>query len=172
MRTRLHKGLSQSAGFSMMELIVVMTLIMIMSAAVMPIFRGSLSGVKAEHSRRDVISVLKFAQERAVTDSVEYRFCFDREEGEYWLMRQVDIVKGEKVYEEVFALNEGRRRLAELVSFTRPTTKRDRETGAHYISFFPSGACDVATLRMREEGKVGTITIKTEGKLGRFKVSD
>ena len=57
----------QAAGFTLMELMIVTMLIAIMALMVTPIFRGSLSGARADHSMRDLYAAMKSAQAGAVT---------------------------------------------------------------------------------------------------------
>ena len=66
---------------------VVMTLLAILAAAVTPVFRGALSGVRAEDKARDLVAMLEYAQARAITDAVEYRVYIAPTLNSYWLER-------------------------------------------------------------------------------------
>jgi prepilin-type N-terminal cleavage/methylation domain-containing protein len=64
-------------GFTLMELIIVLTIIVIMSAAVVPVFGPSMAKLQRDHAVRDFVATLRYAQERAVTDTREYRLALD-----------------------------------------------------------------------------------------------
>ena len=83
-----------SAGFTLLELMVVMTLLVIMSMTVTPVFRGSLSGVRADHAMRDLFAAMKNAQAAAITEAVEYRVYFAPEENSYWTEYLVPMDQG------------------------------------------------------------------------------
>ena len=78
-------------GFSLIELLLVLIFLIIISLAVVPIFRGSLDTVHADYTLRDIVALLKYAQERAVTDTTPFRFYMDPERGEYALGVSLDV---------------------------------------------------------------------------------
>jgi len=89
------RPLRAACGFTLMELIVVMTIISLMTAAVVPIYQGTLTWARNDRAVSQVVSLMKYAQERAVTDSVPYRFYIDDEKGAFWLARQGTDKDGE-----------------------------------------------------------------------------
>ncbi len=150
---------------------VVLTLLAIMMAAVVPVYRSSHESVRADRALRDLVAILKFAQERAITDATEYRVYLDPEEGAYWLMRMTGIEDGEKVFQVLDELYAGRRRLPEKLAMEKPRARRDRDRDARYIAFYPTGACDVATIDLRrDDGQ--KLRIKTGTGLGRLEVAE
>ena len=178
-------------GFTLIELIVVLTIIAIMTAAVVPLYRGSISWVRGDRAARDVVAVMKFAQERAVTDATEYRFYLDADKGRYWLMRQdggrpsVDgasrpvpqtrrdgsSTRGDKLFKDVGDVAGGRRRLPEGTKLKGIDARFDAEENAYYVAFHPSGACDYASVELHRADKKVT-RIETKGRLGQFEVTE
>ena len=169
-------------GFSFIELIVVLTLLALLSGAVIPMYAGSIKGMQREHAVRDVVSILKYAQERAITDVREHRVYFNPDTKEYWLMRleSVELNKkghAKKNFEESHENIASRRYLPDRLKMLKPDAPRDREKGdekgAYYVAFFPNGACTNATLKFKLEGRhEHMVTIETEGSLGRMKVKE
>jgi prepilin-type N-terminal cleavage/methylation domain-containing protein len=156
-------------GFTLMELIVVMTIISLMTAAVVPIYQGTLTWTRNDRALSQVVSLMKYAQERAVTDSVSYRFYLDDEAGTFWLSRQGTDKDGDAVFVRIVDSLTGLHRLPEGLSFKRPSARHDKSASAYYVTFHPSGACDYATIKLAKADR-STITIKTKGKLGQFEV--
>ena len=64
-------------GFSLIELIVVLTILSLMLGVVVPIYHGSLSRTRSAGATRDFLATMKYAQERAVTDATEHRLYLD-----------------------------------------------------------------------------------------------
>lgn len=159
-----------SAGFTLMELIVVLTILSIMSAAVVPLFRGTLETIECDHSLRDLVASIKYAQERAVTDCREYRLYIAPKSNEYWLMSLAwSRGKKNKKFIPVEERQGERMTLSKRVEIQRVTAKKDRTEKASYIAFYPSGACDHASITLeRENGR--HMKIQTRGSLGDLKV--
>jgi len=158
------------AGFSLMELAVVVIVLAMMTAAVTPIFRTTLVRMKTEQGIQDLLAAMQYTQQRAVSDGREYRIFLNDRDDTYWIERFVEVdEKNEKVFEpfEQFTLRE----LPGELSFRRVSAKRDRVSRAQYITCYPSGASDRASITLdRAQGR--SITIETRGRVGSFRVQD
>lgn len=146
-----------------------MTLLAIMMAAVVPVFAGSFLGVSADAAIRDVVALLKYAQERAVTDAVVYRFCIDTATGEYWLEQQTEA-GGELAFRETNEHQAERRRLPEGISVKIKGAMATAKADEYCIEMSPSGACGIATIALRQDRGL-LANIATTGVAGRVKVS-
>src|SRR5262245_37750606 len=76
-----------SAGFTLMELIVVVIVIAVISSAVIPMFADSLRSLRRQRYIDDFTTALKFAQERAISGSVEHRVYIDDKANTFWVER-------------------------------------------------------------------------------------
>ena len=139
-------GPGEAFGFTLMELVVVMTLLAIMSLTVSPIFRGSFSGVRAEHSMRDLFAAMKSAQSGAVTEAVEYRVYLAPDENQYWIAHAVFSEEGEVSFEALAGRSGEVIELPSIMEMMRPKARQGEEKGTYYFSFYPSGACDIASV--------------------------
>ncbi len=156
-------------GFTLIEIIVVLMIVMIMTAAVVPMYQGSVAWARRDRATRDVLSRLKYAQERAITDVSEYRFYLNRDTGTFWLMREGERKDGKEVFEEVDDAGATRAQLPEAMIFEKPKATMDRKRDAHYVAFYPGGACDYATITIALDKRTST-TIRTKGRLGQLEV--
>ena len=161
------------AGFSLLELIIVVTLLGILSAGVVPVFQGTFSSIESEHAVRDLIATIRYAQERAVTDSIEYRLYLEPDNNEYWVahLAGYDEDDREKVFETIEARGSETALLPSRVEMRRPRARKDRDAGAYYIAFYPNGACDDAKITLEREREAGgNVYIETRGGMGRLRV--
>lgn len=153
-----------------MELILVLTLLAIISSAIVPVFSRSLVSIHGKHSQREIIALLKYAQERAITDTVNYRFYCDPELNQYWLMR-LDDQNGNRVFVEVTDKTGMRKTLPGNVKIEPKSLYRDKFLKAYFLEFYPSGASDRGELTLTtDDGE--TIDISTEGHAGQIEVDD
>ena len=159
-----------AAGFTLMELIVVMTIIALMTATVVPIYQGTVTWARFDRATRTFVAYMKYAQERAITDMTEYRFYMNYDTGAYWLMRQAEDSEGdEDAFEQVDDSDGGHHVLPEKISLDGTEARNDRDRDAHYVAFYAGGACDYATVKLRTKEGRETI-IKTKGRLGQLEV--
>ena len=163
------RSVDDKSGFTLLEVIVVLMIVMIMTAAVIPMYQGSLTWARRDRVTRDLLARMKYAQERAIVEVTEYRFYLDRDNGSYWIMRDAGKKDGKVVFEEVKDAGATRDRLPESLEFDKPKATLDDERKAHYIAFYPGGACDYATIKLKYD-KSDTIEISTKGRLGQFDV--
>ena len=132
------ESFGEAAGFTLMELIVVMTLLAIMSLTVAPIFRGSLSGARADHSMRDLYAAMKSAQARAVTEGVEHRIYLEPDENWYWPAHAVYSPEGEVGFEPLPGRSGEVVELPRNLEMEKPEARPGRDKGTYYFSFYPS----------------------------------
>ncbi|GMW02736.1 MAG: hypothetical protein AMXMBFR84_38720 [Candidatus Hydrogenedentota bacterium] len=158
-------------GYTLMELLVVLTIISILTAGVVPLFQGSITWIRKDRYQRDVVALMKYCQERAVADSREYRFYIDDETNSYWAMRRIASGEDEKAFGRLEEVGGERRTLPEPLKMKKPQAAKDGDRDAYYIAFYPSGSCDYATVEI-ETAPRKILTIATKGRLGRLTVKE
>lgn len=162
---------TRRGGFSLIELILVVTLIAIISSVVVPIYSNSLKTVNADYAQRDIIALLKYAQERAITDTTHYRFYVDETKRQYWLMRLETTDDGERLFVEVMEKQARRRTWSEQVEIEVIKAFEDRDLDASFLEFYPSGACDYGEFLLKRDD--GTeIEIEVAGRVGQIEVKE
>ncbi|MCP4641106.1 MAG: hypothetical protein GY851_11760 [bacterium] len=154
-----------------------MTILALMTAAVVPVYQGSLSWTQRDRAVREFVAMMKYAQERAVADAAEYRFYVNLDKGTYWIMRaappEKDAEAGADEVEFVPVTDAGAtgRTLPATLSLRGSKARRDRDRDAHFVAFYPGGACDYATLKLSGDD-FDRVTIATKGRLGQFEVDE
>lgn len=87
----------RKAGFTLMELMVVVVLIGIMSAMIIPEFRGTYENALLRSASRQLISAVNLAYSRSVSSNQPHRLRLDPTAGEYVIERKRSGSKSEFV---------------------------------------------------------------------------
>ncbi len=160
----------RNKGFTLIELILVLSIITMLSVSVIPVFRGTFHSVQDDHAVRDLMATIRYAQERAITDTTEMRLYLQPDLNQYYLARLIKIEQSGKMFESLAERHGEPVRLSERQTLQKPEAKFDPERNAYYITFRPSGACDPATIAItKSDGTVARIL--TSGSLARLKVT-
>lgn len=136
-------------GFTLIELMIVMTILATLTGLVSPVFRDSLQHMRAENAIRDLQAACSYAQSRAVTDSAEVRLNIDHKKGTYWISRAYLNDKDEI---EFIALSETDFpviQLPDTIALSKPKARFDRDQKTYFIAFYPEGLCESAKLTLK-----------------------
>ncbi len=124
------------AGFSLLELIIVLLLMGLVAAVSYPsLSRGSAS-LNLKAAGRDVLNTLRYAKEKAITEQHGMRIVVDREKGQVRLTD--DFGDGERVY-----LLPGDIRIERLA-----TAGQEVQDGPLAIRFRPNGSAESAEIQL------------------------
>ena len=83
--TRRLKYFSSETGFTLIEVMLVLTLIAILSVVAMPSLRGFAGSTRLKSSASAIRDMLHFARDMAVTEGTTYVVVFDLDRSRYWL---------------------------------------------------------------------------------------
>ena len=168
-----HARTPLARGFTLLELIVVLSILATISAAVVPIYGSSMQSLDIHNARRDFLAVLHFVQQRAVSESREYRLYINEDEGCYWAMYLAGVEDEEKVFE--YAPTEFGERIyfPEHLHISRINAEKDRKRKAHYVACYPNGACERIKITFEDDrGRRRRFRVETHGYMGKIEVED
>ncbi len=160
-------------GFSFLELLVVVSILAVLTAAIVPLYGISVRSLQQRSVRGDFVATLYFLQELSIQQSRELRLFIDPEENTWSAHGWISGMGEDKVFAPltVNALGEKHYFPDTLpVQRLRGQTARGQKTP--YITFYPNGACDNAELRFGPTNSNRPLmTIETTGTLGGVVVS-
>jgi len=139
---------NRPAGFTLLELVLVMLVLSVVTAMVVPSLSGFGIGREAEFAGAQVMTLSRWAREQAISEGRVYRLNFDPTNHTYQVTAQVGGVF-QQVPEEfgsVFALPEG-----VTMQWQAP-----QENGAYVVDFYPSGRA--RPVRIQVIARDGTVT--------------
>lgn len=172
---RTPRGDSSCAGFTLMELVVVVMLLGLIMGSIVPIYRDSVRNMRIDRGISDLVAVIKYAQERAVTDGREFRVYLDTEEHRYWMVGFAGRdEQGKAMFQQEVGARGGEGVLPQHLRFGQIEAQRESTTDRLYlITFHPAGTSDVASLEIEQiESRARPFRIEILGRMGRVEVED
>lgn len=165
------RGAFPRGGFSLIELIIVLSIISVMAGMLAPVFAGSISSVQFRNARNDFIALVQFVQEAAIRGGREYRVCLDTKENAYW----VEVLSAKnadgKYYEPLKDVFAQKHLLPDFISIGPVKARKSRTSKIVYFNCYPNGASDEAEVTFadrRNRGRKARIDIS--GTLGAVSV--
>lgn len=168
----------ERAGFTLMELVIVVVIVGMMLGAVVPLFGGSFRTLRANGAVKELLNALKFAQESAITSGVEHRVYFAPDDNVYWVLRKKASIPtsasellAPMEFEPVADQLGTKQALPRGIRLAKVDAIEDDERDADYVAFYPDGGGSIAKIEVENEFGPET-TIETRGRLGEFKVKE
>ena len=165
-----HMNPVLARGFTLLELIIVMSLITMLAAAVIPVFNGTFSAIERDHAIRDFVSILRYAQERAIAEVCEFRVYLDTENNSYWLMKLASVKKNEKTFEMLDERVGEKMFFPETLTIKSAKAKKDKELRLPFIAYYPNGACDEASVKFETSDKRRSVSVHTNSNKAHIEV--
>ena len=141
-----------AAGFTLVELVIVMTIIAIAAAVAAPSFAGFLRASRSRAALRQVISHAIYARTYAVSHAVLARLELDPEAGGFELTAEKDPLERPGQFTPVRQAGRLRVYLPQGVQVESVEVAGEPLRGPGYIQFYPDGRTDGATISFRLEG--------------------
>jgi prepilin-type N-terminal cleavage/methylation domain-containing protein len=142
------KQYDRGAGFTLLELILVMLILSTVLAMAAPSLRGFFGSRQSQDAAAQILALTQFARSQAISEGVIYRLNFDTKDRVYWLTAwKSGLFKElETEFGQVFTLP--RDMIMELED-------ADKEDGEPFIEFTPQGTVTAATIRLIDRGGRG-----------------
>ncbi len=160
-------------GFTLFEVLTVLSILAILFGAMVPVYRGAISNLRTRDFARDFAAALRFAQEQAIVRGVEYRVCLDEKEREYWVSRQVDPAKEPERFEVVRTDALRPTLFPDDVELWRVSAARGRQGDRQirYITCYPNGRIAEARIELQGPDR-RTITVRTAPTMGGVRIEE
>lgn len=162
-------------GFTLIEVVLVVALILIVSATTVPLFMRSYHATNLRTAARAVVTAGKYARNMAVLRQKQTSVFFNSNTG------QIDIVfveqaSGSRVDafldarrglggEESFTTDVQRSRQlpesVEIVEFAAPSSDQEAD-GIYWVNYFPSGVSDSYSLRIADAQRRYSVRIEVD----------
>jgi type II secretion system protein H len=156
-------------GFTLVELLVVLTILVLLAALAAPAFTRQYHEAKLQAAARDLVALMRYARSQAVVEGTTYRLNIDRDGGRLWItryenqntepgaepmfVRDESVLGAERKLPEqvkILELQLGDEALAQLSDEALEAMGADRgrpnEEGTPYIAFTPAGTTDGARI--------------------------
>ena len=159
----------KSAGFTLIEIMVVVFLLGAFFSVAMPrVFKTGDMSLRS--ASRGLVTTIRYLYSKSVFEKRIYKLSFDIDAGEYW----VEVLQGNQFASEEGS-GHGRKKLPSGVSFSDIQTERTQgKVGSGrdaFILFLPTGIVDSAVIHLRT-GKDNFFTLSTNPYTGATKVFD
>lgn len=199
--TRRLKHFNLETGFTLIEVMLVLTLIVILSSATMPSLRGFAGSTRLKSSASAIRDMLHFARDIAITEGTTYLVVFDLDQNRYWLASSETFVVSDLTASlganGSNAINQTEVRSSELsqpavsrtsmilgipqepnhnISLSQMVINHNSQTrhihsGIDYIYFSPTGSSEELILYLQDQD-ANVVSISVEAASARVRIQD
>jgi type II secretion system protein H len=146
------------AGFSLIELLVVIVLMAVLTAMIVPEMRGTFEDARLRSTGRKLASAMNLAHSRAVTLQQAHRLALDAQSGRFAVERMARETEGSG-FIPVSDVPGGTGELDKRITLE---LSKDTEGDPNTVSFYPNGTAEAAQILLRDrEGFV--LALKVNG---------
>jgi type II secretion system protein H len=159
-------------GFTLVELLTVLTIMVVLAALVAPSFVRQFQTARLSSAAREIVALMRYARSEAVVAGATYRLNIDSDGGRLWVtyydsgdnerdagfVPDTSVLGGARVLPEgvrMGALALGDEALAQLsdeaLSAIRSQQQQLNEEGTPYITFSPQGTTDGARVLLEND---------------------
>lgn len=141
------------SGFTLLELLIVVFLIAVTLGLSLPLFRKTFTDMKLTSAVSDIVSLMRYGQERAIVEAAVFRLNVDEVHGEYWLTKaKKEEAKTIAVFEAVPGRFGKRYRVPEEL-----TLSSEENT----VDFYPDGEMSQGKITLENTNKKSSAIVAT-----------
>ncbi len=151
-----------ASGFTLIELAIVASLILVLVVVSTPLFRTTFRGLELKDSAYNIAKIIRYAEASAVMEEKTYKIVFDFDKRAYWLLKESEK-DSEKIFEKAQGRFGSKIFLPKELSFTSDKNE---------LIFLPNGRSTKATISVVDKARKKGFDVKTSGKAGKIEISD
>ncbi|MDD5680590.1 MAG: hypothetical protein PHI59_05070 [Candidatus Omnitrophica bacterium] len=154
--------LNSIKSFTLIELIIVASLILTLIAVSNPLFRATFKELELKDSAYNIGKMIRYAAASAVMEETRYKIIFDFDKKSYWLLAETEK-DGKTEFERVNGRFKDKFYLPGDVFFKGESNE---------FIFLPNGRCTKASVIVVDNEKRKGFEIKTTGRAGQTEIID
>jgi general secretion pathway protein H len=159
----------EPAGFSLIELMVVLVVLSVLTALVVPQFGGTYSDAVLRASARKLIAVLQLAYSQAVTTGRVHRVQLDTETCRYWL--EAPRPDGDRQFAPVTNVTGAAGLLDPRIRMRLEVAAAGRDRTAPILTFRPDGTATACEVHLHDREGFAVV-VRVDPVTSRVRVSD
>jgi len=159
---------THKAGFTLLELLLVMLLIAVAAAIVAPSFSGFSRGRRLPNTAMALVTTARWCRVQALTEGVTYRLRIDRGNRQWFAEKQDEngqFVVSDRDMGKEHVLPEG----IDFGAITFEKNFADGDQQGEFVTFKSGGRTDVATIRL-ESDRTQFVDVANDMPLGTFHI--
>jgi type II secretion system protein H len=184
---------TRRSGFTLVELLTVLTILVLLSALAAPAFTRQYHTAQLNSAARNIVALIQYARSQAVVEGTTYRLNIDQQTGRLWVTHYDDGTQTEQ--EPNFVIDEsalgserlipegvlvreialGDEALAQLsdeaLQIIQAQQGQLNEEGTPYITFSPQGTTDGARILLENDYE-DRVAISLDAVTGRTEIAE
>ncbi|HNT35220.1 MAG TPA: hypothetical protein PKH07_09510 [bacterium] len=142
-------GAVETSGFTLMEMMAVIIIIMMMTVMAVPAFRGFYRKTQEDTVAAQLARLLRYAHQKAVYRSQVTRVDIELEKGEFWVF--VPAKESDRFSQAKKELESVLPRFFAFESIWFPEVQKRQDRGRVSVHFFPDGSAEEARIVLLSE---------------------
>lgn len=167
-----NSQLSTQCGFTLVEMILVIFIMLLMASAVAPSLKNYLFTTRLRTATKQIVSLVNYARSLSISQKVKYRVNFDLDSERCWLSKAEQDLSGKERYVRLsnswgrtHTLPEG----IDIYLIRTPRSRINKDSGTDYIVFKPNGSSEDSAIYIKNsKGNVRTLIV--DGFTGRIRI--